>query len=69
MKKYIVAQDFTHNGASYSVGETPPFSELTGDALKRAGLLIDYSPPNPPAPGRVSSASRPGRVSRKQTAN
>jgi hypothetical protein len=69
MKKYTVSQDFVHGRQSYHVGNPAEFHPLTGEALKSNGLLIDYSPPNPPEPGRESSASRPGRVSRKQTAS
>ena len=67
MKKYTVVQGFSHNRADYVTGQPCEFSEVTGEALKRAGLLMDYSPPNFPAPGCESSASLPGRVSRKRT--
>lgn len=67
MKKYTAVQDFTHNRSDYVTGQPCEFSEVTGEALKRHGLLIDYSPPNFPEPGRALSASLPGRASRKRT--
>ena len=67
MKRYLVTSDFEHGRASYREGQTVDMHEVTGDALKSAGLLIDYKPPNPQQPVRESSASRPGRASRKQT--
>jgi len=69
MKRYTVATDFQHGTHSYSEGEAVDFHESTGDALKANGLIIDYKPPGFPQPVREQSASRPGRVSRKQTSS
>jgi len=69
LKRYLVTTDFEHGRASYREGQTVDMHEVTGEALKANRLLIDYKPPNPPQPVRESSASRPGRASRKQTPN
>jgi hypothetical protein len=69
MKRYLVTTDFEHGRASYREGQQIDMHEVTGDALKANGLLIDYKPPNPPQAVRASSASRPARASRKQTQN
>ena len=63
----MVVQEFTHNRSDYVTGQPCEFSDVTGEALKRHGLLMDYSPPNFPVPGCESSASHPGRASRKRT--
>ena len=70
MIPYTIIQPFAHDRASYAPGHSRPvwFSKQTGEALKRNGLVIDYRPPDFPAPDREpSSASRPGQASQKQT--
>lgn len=69
LKRYIVVHAFQHGAGSYREGSQVDFHESVGDQLMRRGLLLDYVAPtlDPQPPVRESSASRPGRASRKQT--
>ena len=68
MKKYTAKQSFAHSGKTYKAGDEIHASESTGEAMKAAGLAVDYiAPAFPEAVRAKPSASRPARVSQTKT--
>ena len=70
MKKYTATQPFSHGGKTYRTGEEIIASDSTGEAMKAAGLAVDYIAPSFPEAVRAKpSASRPARASQTKTSN
>lgn len=70
MKKYTAKQSFAHSGKTYKVGDEIHASESTGEAMKAAGLAVDYIAPTFPEAVRAKpSASRPARASQTKTSD
>lgn len=70
MKKYTASQPFAHGGKTYKVGDEIHASESTGEAMKAAGLAVDYiAPAFSEAVRAKPSASRPVRVSQTKTSD
>lgn len=70
MKKYTAKQSFAHSGKTYKAGDEIHASESTGEAMKAAGLAVDYiAPAFSEAVRAKPSASRPARVSQTKTSD